>query len=162
MKIGMCALFCLSLVGLGPIALTGCDDNDGGNRQLTTEERLQVSDILEQLEMEAGISLPEGAELINYGDGGGRDSSYEFYQWVVFSPTSINISTNQLNDAKGPFVLPMGDTVDLFQSRMKGERINGLQSAWFIRWRSSGYQFTGTVIRSLNGDYLAIERTKAD
>jgi hypothetical protein len=108
------------------------------------------------LELKTGLRLPTNAVLVASGDGGGREASHQFYEWVVFSPTPVILPKMVAPGVQDYLKLPLKDTSEFVQSRMNARRIVEPQAAFSTDWKTNGFAFSATVIRGTDGDYLVI------
>ena len=148
------------LSALSILLATGCGDRQASSSQSTSTQSVNAKEdpALKEMESKVGIAFPTNAVLVNATDGGGRDSSYGFYAWGVFSPTAITMPVRKAPGVKDYLNLPLEDTVKFVQGKMRGQKISQPQSAFGSEWEANGYTFRGTVVRTAQGDYLAIEQ----
>lgn len=144
------------LMGLCPLAM-GCSD-----RQTMENANVKPKQNLKDLEAKVAMTLPSDAVLLDSTDGGGRDPSYGFYAWTVFSPSPIKMPPMRATGVKDylDFSTPadLADMVKLVEAKMQRRRISQPQAAFGSEWENDAYTFRGTLVRSSEGDYLVIER----
>ena len=145
-----------ALAALSILLATGCSDRQPSSNQPT--QTLNANQGLKELEAKVGISFPTNAMLVNSGDGGGRDASYGFYEWTVFSPAPIKMPFLQAKGVKDYLNLPLADTVEFIESKMRTRKVTQPQSAFGSEWQTNAYEFRRTIVRSAQGDYLVIEQ----
>ena len=140
---------------LGALSMlpTGCSDHRATEEAIVTP-KLDLKD----LEAKIGMTLPSDAVLLDSSDGGGRDPSYGFYTWTVFSPSRIKMPLRQAPGVKDYLDLPLADSVKYVEVKTHRRKILQPKSALSSDWQNSTYTFDGTVIRSSEGDYLVVER----
>jgi hypothetical protein len=134
----------LSTLLLGP----GCGEGQVARTRLT----------LKDVETQVGIAFPTNTILLNSTDGGGRDTSYGFWAWGVFSPNAITMPPTKSPGVKDYVNLPLEDTTKFVQGMMRSGRLLQPQTALGSEWETNGYTFRGTLVRSAQGDYLVIEQ----
>jgi len=161
MKTRFNSIVCIVCLVLPILSTTGCSEHrthlDSSTRQAKAEKK-EESGVLRELESKAGISLPTEAVLVNSGDGGGRDPSYEFYFWAVFSPSPIKMPVMHAVGVKDYLNLPLEDTVKYVEATMRKGKIAKPESAISSHWIRDRYKFEGTIVRSSEGDYLVVEQ----
>lgn len=113
---------------------------------------------IKALEAKVGMTIPTNAVLLNATDGGGRDASYGFYAWVVFSPSPIAMPIMQAPYVKGYLDMPLANSVKLIEGMMPKHKILQPQAAYGSEWKTNGFQFRATLVRSASGDYLVIQQ----
>lgn len=129
---------------------SGCDSAQTSNAISGNAQALN------SLELKTGLSFPTNAVLVTSGDGGGRDASHQFYEWAVISPTPVTLPKMVAPGVQDYLKLPLKDTAEFVQSRMEAHRIVEPQVAFSTDWKTNGFSFSATVIRSAKGDYLVI------
>jgi len=140
------AFFCMSYL------LAGCSERHSSKDVKSTE-------VLETLRNQSGINLTQDFALVNYGDGGGRDSGFSFFEWALYSPSKIQMKKITDFEVSNYVKLPVGDSVEFAESIMRGkQQINKPESAYAFGWQTNGFQFRCTVIVSGEGDFLVVER----
>ena len=151
------------LAALSILLATGCGDREASSSQSTSTQSVSAKEdpALKELEAKVGIAFPTNTVLVNSGDGGGRDPSHAFYEWALFSPTAITMPAMDAPGVKGYLNLPLEDTVKFVQSRMGKRKIEQPQTAFTSDWRTNGFGFSGTLVRSAKGDYMVISRGRA-
>jgi|GEM_PF-2323834 len=127
-----------------------------GKVQLNEKVIVQENLALKELATKAGIVFPSQAVVVNSGDGGGRDASYGFYFWAVFSQSQIKLPAMQ--GAKAYLNLPLSDTIKFVEGAMSNRKVSQPSSAICSEWETNGYTFQGTLVRSSDGDYLVIQQ----
>ncbi|WCJ60988.1 hypothetical protein NXS98_07675 [Fontisphaera persica] len=139
-------------------SVTGCRDNQstgqGGSEQVSAKDEQALKDVSAKV----GITFPTNAVLVNATDGDGRDPSSGFYAWGLFSPTAISMPAMKAPGVNGYLNLPLEDTVKFVQGMMRGRKISQPQTAFSSEWETNGYAFRGTLVRTAQGDYLAVEQ----
>jgi hypothetical protein len=136
----------------------GCNDRQVTSSQVAQNVNTKEDQALKELEMKVGISFPANTVLVNSTDGGGRDSSYGFYAWGLFSPTAIKMPPMKAPGVTDYLNLPLDDTVKFVQGMMRNRKISQPQSAFSSEWETNSYTFRGTLVRSPHGDHLVIEQ----
>lgn len=148
----------LVFASLSLLATTGCNDREASPGHRAQNVSAKEGTALKDLEARAGISFPTNAVLVNCGDGGGREASHGFYEWVVFSPSPIKMPPMEATGVKGYLSLPLDDTVKFVQSRMATRKIEQPRAALSSDWQTNGFAFGGTLVRTPQGDYLVIQQ----
>ncbi|NLI01083.1 MAG: hypothetical protein GX446_16495 [Chthonomonadales bacterium] len=148
------------LTALSILLTAGCDDRQVSSSQSTSTQSVNAKEgpALKELEAKVGIAFPTNTVLVNSTDGGGRDASYGFYAWAVFSPSPITMPPMKAVGVKDYLNLPLEDTVKSVQGMMGKRKISQAQSAFTSEWETNGYTFRGTLVRSPQGDHLLIEQ----
>jgi hypothetical protein len=148
------------LATLSILLATGCGDRQASSSQSTSTPTIDAKEgpALKELEAKVGIAFPTNAVLVNATDGGGRDPSYGYYAWGVFSPTAITMPVMKAPGVKDYLNLPLENTTTFVQGKMRSRKISQPQSAFSSEWETNGYDFRGTLVRTAQGDYLAIEQ----
>jgi hypothetical protein len=148
------------LAALSILLTAGCDDRQASSSQSTPTQSVNAKEdpALKELEAKVGIAFPTNTVLLNATDGGGRDPSYGFYAWGLFSPTAIKMPPMKAVGVKDHLNLPLEDTVKSVQGMMGNRKISQAQSAFTSEWETNGYTFRGTLVRSPQGDHLLIEQ----
>ena len=140
-------------------AMAGCDGPKDGPAIASQTAGTDAAQAVKALKEEIGMSFPPGTAVISASDGGGRDPSYGFYIWVLFSPNQITMPLTETLGGNGYRNLDLADTVTYAESAsVRALEIKGPQSAFGSDWNLNGYEFRGTIIRTSQGDYLVIER----
>jgi len=132
----------------------GCD------RGRQTKSSGANAQALSSLELKTGVSFPTNTVLVHSGDGGGREASHQFYEWALYCPTPTTLPKMTAVGVKDYLNLPLKDTAEFVQSRMKTQRIVNAQSAFSTDWKTNGFSFSATVVRGTEGDYLVITQGK--
>lgn len=132
---------------------TGCTEHRG-----TEGAIVKPPNDMRDLETKVALSLPNDAVLLNATDGGGRDPSYGFYEWLVFSPSSIEMPRVGAPGGKDYFSHDLANSVKLVETRTPRRRIAGPQAAFGSEWENEEFIFDGTLVRSSEGDYLVVQR----
>ena len=146
---------------LSILLTTGCSDRQSASSQPTQTVNAKEDLALKELGAKVGISFLTNTVLVYSGDGGGREPSHQFYEWAVFSPSPIKMPPMQAIGVKDYLNMPLDDTVKFVQSRMKNWKIEQPQSAFDSSWQTNGFGFSGTLVRSVKGDYLVITQGRA-
>jgi hypothetical protein len=146
------------LASLSTLVTTGCNDHQSAQEGTTQNLRPKGQGTLNDLEATVGFSFPTNTVLVNSGDGGGRDGSCGFYFWAMFSPSQIEMPAMHATGVKDYLNLPLPNTVKFVQGTMPNRKILQPQFAFSSEWETNGQTFQGTLIRSLNGDYLVVEQ----
>lgn len=136
------------------LLVVGCDD---GRISLPYSKVEQVK-LIQELETQAGFVLPSDIELLDMSDGGGRDKSYGFLYWGLYSPTAITTMPLDHTPYINGYLDRSLETAELIQDRLGKRKIKQPQSVFTSHWEVGDYQFRGTVVRTLQGDYMVIER----
>ena len=146
------------LQGVSILLAGGCGDHQSESSQPAQAVNTTENLALKEMALKVGIVFPTNVILVYSGDGGGRDPSHQFYEWAVFSPTPIKMPTMQAPGVKDYLTMPLDDTVKFVQSRMKNQKIEQPQFAIDSSWHTNGFGFSGTLIRTVKGDYLVISQ----
>ena len=104
----------------------------------------------------SGLSFPTNAILVASGDGGGRDASHQFREWVVISSTPVVLPKMAAPGVQDYLSLPLQDTTTYVQSRLNLHRIQEPQAALSTDWKTNGFGFSATLVRAKEGHYLVI------
>jgi hypothetical protein len=147
-----------ALATLSIFLATGCSDHQASSGQPAQTVNAKEDQALKDVETRVGIAFPTNTVLVNSTDGGGRDSSYGFYAWGLFSPTAIKMPPMKAAGVKDYLNLPVEDTAKFVQGMMLNRKITQPQSAFSSEWQTNSYTFRGTLIRSPQGDHLVIEQ----
>lgn len=147
--LGACGRVCLILLA------GGCSDR-GGNR-VGAEPSTQES-AKQEISRQTGLELPAACRVLVAGDGGGREPSLGYYYWSLFSGAPIALPALDEPGVHGELPLPLSDTVAFVQGKMGCQPIEDAIQASGTGWETNGFEFRGTTVRSVNGDYLVIER----
>lgn len=160
MKRRFVQIACVVLAGLAIQVATGCGGWKASSSEPTKTKTVSMKPdpALKALEAQVGMTFPAKTVLLDATDGGGRDASYEFYAWGLFSPAAMKMPPMKAAGVKDYLNLPLEDTVKSVQSMMGKRRISQAQSAFTSEWETNGYTFRGTLVRSAQGDHLLIER----
>ena len=137
---------------------TGCGERQVSSSQLTQAANMKPDPAVKALEAQVGMAFPTNTVLLNATDGGGRDPGYGFYAWAVFSPSPITMPIIQAPYVKGYLDKPLADSAEFVEGMMRKQKISQPQAAYGSRWETNGFEFRGTLVRSLRGDYLVIQR----
>lgn len=149
-----------ALVNLSLLLIAGCGDQQAAPDRTTQNAAPKDDSALKDLETKTGLLFPSDAVLVSSGDGGGRDASYGYYEWAVFSPAPIKLPAMQAPPGKEYLDLPLESTAAFVQSRMGKLGVEQAQSARGSHWKTNEFGFRATLIRSPKGDYLVIQRGK--
>lgn len=137
------SLWFMLLTSLTLFVTTGCND------------RQAIADAdLKDFEAQAGMLFPTNAVLVGSDDGGGRGASVGFWQWSVYSPAQITMPPygGSYDD------FPLDTAVRYVEAKMRKLKVMQPQSAFLSQWQTNGYEFRGIIVRTPQGDYLAVER----
>jgi len=127
-------------------------------QQISTAEANAQFEIIQQ---RSGISFAPEVRLLNHGDGGGRDASYGFYNWTVFSPTQLVLpKMKEAYIERGYLSLPLEDSIRSLKVTAKGENFSDALEAISSSWETNGYSFGATLVRTKHGDYLHLTTGK--
>lgn len=147
------------LAVLAVASATSCRDKQSTGQEEIMQVNAKEEQALKDVSVKVGIVFPTNAVLVSATDGGGRDASYEFYAWGVFSPAPIAMPAMKAPGVKNYLNLPLdGGAVKFVQGMMRGRKIGQPQYVFGSEWEKSGYVFRGTLIRTAQGDYLVIEQ----
>jgi len=136
------------IIAVLTIIATSCSHE----RQISTAEANAQFEIIQR---RSGISFAAEVRLLNHGDGGGRDASYGFYNWTVFSPSQLVLpKMKETYIEKGYLSLPLEDSIRLLKVTAKGEDFSDAIQAISSSWETNGYGFGATLVRTKHGDYL--------
>lgn len=138
--------------------LTGCDDSSGSAISQSPSERKAHDEKLKDLETKVGFSFPTNTVIVSAGDGEIRDPGSGFYIWGLCSERPISMPVISAPGFKDYRKLPLESSLKYVQDEMHGRKIRQPQIALGSSWVTNGYIFSGTLIRSPQGDYLVIER----
>jgi hypothetical protein len=151
------AAFAMSRLLLFVILLMLASGCDSGRQPKSANTNSQV---LSSLESKAGVIFPTNTTVVYSGAGGGREPSHQFYEWAVYCPTPVTLPKMTAVGVTDYLNLPLKDTVEFVQSRMRTQRIVSAQSAFSTEWKSNGFGFSATIVRGTHGDYLVITQDK--
>lgn len=146
------------LTALNILLAAGCGDRQASSTQPTQTVKTKPDPAIKTLEAKVGMTFPTNAVLINSTDGGGRDPSYGYYAWAVFSPSPITMPIIQAPYIKGYLDKPLADSVEFVEGMMPKQKILQPQAAYGSRWETNGFEFRGTLVRSTKGDHLVIQQ----
>lgn len=138
-----------------------CNDSEmllSGSEMSLPNSKVEQLKHIKELEAQAGFVLPGDIELLDISDGGGRDQSYGYLSWVLYSPTTISTMPLDVTSYINGYMERLLDTTELIESRLGNRKIKQPQSAFSSRWEMNGYKFYGIVVRTLDGDYMLIQR----
>lgn len=134
---------------------TGCD------RKQPQIPAAEVNAQLEILRQRGGTMYASEVRLLHHGDGGGRDASYGFYEWTVFSPTEVVLpKMKEAYITKGYLDLPLEDSIRLLKVTAKGEDFSDALQSISSNWETNGFGFSATLVRTKHGDYVHITTAK--
>lgn len=112
------------------------------------------------LEGTVHLPLPADTIVLVSDDGGGRDVKYGFYLWLLHSPSNgLDLSPDKVPSPSGN--LPDRNTSDVaewIQSLLKDQTLPSSVSAASLRWEANGFEFRGDLLRTIQGNYLSIQR----
>lgn len=114
---------------------------------------------LDFMESRTGLSLPSCSVVVDEGDGGGRDPSFGYYDWAVFSSEKIVLPPQILPSGEyGYYDQPRDwDSIrDYVQSRFKGHKFDKPEYCSYTSWKTNGYIFRGHLVRTSEGDFLVV------
>lgn len=135
------------------ICLAGCDRSS--SVILSTQSASETSkQVLNDFENKSGLVLPEKSVLLSAGDGGGREASHQFYEWVVYSPSPINLPVKGAPGVREYVNLPLDNTVKFVQTRVKDRTITGASLAIHTSWQRDPLGFSAELVRTDTGDYV--------
>ena len=146
------------LAAFGILLVLGCDDRHASTSHLKHSVNAKPDPAIIILEAKLGMAFPTNSILVGETDGGGRDPSYGFYAWGVFSPTAITMPKMKAPGVIDYLNLPLEDAVEFVQGKIHGQKIAQPQYAIGSEWETNGYSFRGTLVRTPQGDYIAIEQ----
>ena len=127
----------------------------------TPEARIATTDhALEKLKKNSGLAVASATKVFAFGDGGVSDPSIGFYEWVIFSPTPLEPPTSPSTVGKQPLNLPLKDSVQFAEAKLGGGEIENAQAAFSLGWQTNAFDFSGTWIRTLDGDYLIVQQVR--
>lgn len=130
----------------------GCDKAGSGPTSLSEQERTA-------LEKEWAISLPSDITLLLSDDGGGRDAHWQYYRWLVYSKSSIDLSPDKVPSPSGH--IPNNDATDKakwFQSLAPKTDFGTPTTASTLTWGTGSFEFRGNLLKTSNGNYLYVQR----
>ena len=145
------------LAAFSILAGTGCSEHPASNATIQSVST-KANPALKELEARVAMTFPTNAILVNATDGGGRDPSYGFYAWTVFSPSQIKMPPMPAPGIQDYVNLPLEDAVKMLDGLMHKRKVTQPQAAFMSEWQTNGFDFRGTLVRSATGDYLAIEQ----
>lgn len=131
-----------------------CNDSE----MLLPDSKVEQRKLIQELETQAGFVLPSDVELLDISDGGERDKSYGFLYWGLYSPTAITTMPLDHTPYINGYLDRSLETAELIQDRLGKRKIKEPQSVFTSHWEVNDYKFRGTVVRTLQGDYMVIER----
>lgn len=140
----------------------GCDKQDDTKTKVAHPTRDEQEQTMKELEQQIGIVFPPGAVVINASDGGGREPSWGFYMWAIFSPSPLEMPPmKNPHDKKYASRFLDKDMIRYMEGSMAWKRkIMGAKMAFGCTWEIGGFNYAGTLVRTEEGDYLVIERSK--
>lgn len=138
------------------LAAVGCGCSGEASRQRPAQQPINQNDsVLKMFTEKTGVTCPESAGVIAHNDGGGRDPSHGFYQWVVFSSSPIKMPFE--SEANEYRKMPLADTVKLIEV-MSNHKIVQPQVAFVSTWQTNNYDYRGHLLRAGKGDYLLVQQ----
>ena len=141
-------------VGVLAAMMVGCGRSAGTNPVNAGVE-------LSNLSAKAGLVFPTNSKLLNHGDGGGRDASYGFYSWTVFSPSGVALpKMKEAYIANGYLEMPLDDSVRLMRVSAPRENFADATKAISTSWETNAFEFGATVVRTPRGDYVQVNQGK--
>ena len=149
-KIKRAILIPLSVVA---ICSNGCHRSPSSDKSLQSASDFSNQG-LKDLESRSGISLPANSVLLSADDGGGREASHQFYEWVVFSPNPVGLPRIETPGVGDYVNLPVDDTVKFVQTRLKDRKLTHANLAIHSSWRRNSLGFSATLVRTVSGDYV--------
>ncbi len=122
---------------------------------------MQSSVALNDLEKQSGITLPVGSVVLQHDDGGGREQSWQFYQWTVMSVSPITMPVIKTVGVKDYLTPPLDVAIKFIESRVPDKKVLGVaQIALRSEWETNGFEYKGTLVRTDSRDYFVCERFK--
>lgn len=115
---------------------------------------------LQDLEKHSGLALSAGTQAFTHSDGGVADPSIGYYEWVISSPTQLPLPAGGRSGEVPVSNLPLEEAVKFVEGKMKGGKIQNAQSAFSTGWQQNGFAFSGTWVRTLDGDYVVVQQTR--
>jgi len=143
----------LSMLWIGTVFVLGCSGGGNGcgtRKPLSQKER-------EALQNAVAITLPNDVCLVASNDGGGRDPSYGFYVWTVYSKSGISFVPSQMVKYE-PNWWGTPNIVAMIKCDVPDLNIEGKHSSSTAVWVSGGYEFRGHLLMTGQGHYLNIQR----
>ncbi len=125
--------------------LTSVSCIDGGRGR----EELPMGNIEPQI----GVPLQEKVVLLYASDGGGRDSSHGYYEWIFYSAEPMTFP--DLKQSR----LSMVSEVRMIEERLGSELISP-QSLFLSNWRYNHFDYRANVVHAPDGYYAMVMRTK--
>lgn len=136
------------------LLVTGCDDYG----VKLPDSKVEQQKLIQELEKQAGFVLPSDIELLDIRDGAGRDLSNGYLSWGLYSPTPINVMPPMKESYINGYLDRSLETAELIQDRLGNRKIKQPQSVYSSNWEANGYEFSGTLVRTPEGDYIVIDR----
>ncbi|NLN03170.1 MAG: hypothetical protein GX174_14905 [Lentisphaerae bacterium] len=125
------------------------------NNAMTFNMETVVADI----ENQTALDLPPDVVILSADDGGGRDPNYNYYEWVLFSPSSITLPKMQLPGGVTNYLdLQLDTTVPLIESRLKGRKLTQPRSTLSTEWVVNEAKFEADLVEAKDGVYVIIMR----
>lgn len=111
------------------------------------------------LENHLHLSLPIDTVILDSSDGGGRDVSFGFYCWLLYSPSSGIILSPESVPSPESYMPDdnTSDTVKWFQGMTK-KHISTPTTSSSLSWETEKFEIRGTFLQTRAGNYLYIQR----
>jgi len=148
----------VSVAALGSwLLVTGCGDRKkAGNTPSDPAQILANEAAVKEVSDKTGVAFPPGTVVVNATDGGGRDASYGFFLWALFSPASITLPGLRGDpETSGPL---LDASLQFVRGAMARRKVPEPEMALDGEWKKGGFAFSGTLIRTSQGDYLVIQQ----
>src|SRR5256885_2202762 len=123
MKISIMGRACILFALLIVLISAGCNDSRTPLNQTSANVNTKSDPAIKELEDKVGMLFPTNAVLVASTDGGGRDPSFGFFAWAIFSPSQIKMPLMQAPGVKDYLKLPLEDSVKVVASMMRKQRI---------------------------------------
>ena len=114
--------------------------------------------VIRDIESQTMLDIPPDVEILSTDDGGGRDPSYNYYEWVLFSRSPITLPTAQQPGVTVYHRIPLETSVRLIESRLKGRKLAFPHSSLSADWVANGVQFRASLVEAKDGVYVIIMR----
>lgn len=152
----------LIILFYGSLVVASCSCSKKTDVQQQIPQTAENEAALKDLGTKAGMSFPIEARIIAHDNGGRIDPKGGFYQWVIFSSSSVKMPPMQAPGVKDYLDLPLPNSVKSIEVYMGKRKISQPQAAFTSTWETNGFQFRGLLVRSTDGDYLKVERFLKD
>lgn len=119
------------------------------------------SNALQFAELRTGLSFSANSVMIYESDGGGREPSWGFYTWSVFTPGEIYLPPEKTPSGEYGYSDEPWFRISIFnyvKTRFDGYKLSEPMYCFASSWKTNGYIFTGDAVRTREGDFLVIQQ----